>query len=435
MTRFSRHLSEALILEEGNIPLFHRLMLMLVVVITVVFVLSISLITVDEAVKATGQFIPRSTVHPVQAPEGGILAEFLVKEGELVQKDQLLVRMENAITVSEREQSLARLAVLQARAARLTAFLNSAPPDFSAIGSHYDDVVRDQLALLRTQNLARQSSLWVIDNQLTQKRAEVALIKEQMATAQQRVGVDQQLLTIRQHLGQKHLVSRMSQLDAKRTALTSEGETQRLQNQLEKTLRSLEEVEKRRQALEADLRRQASDELGTANNEIAQLQAALVRLEARKTRLEVRAPASGRVQDMRMRTVGGVALGGDLLMEIVPNDDELDLELHILPRDIGVVRVGQQVTIRVASYDPDRYGTASGWLVAISPFTQLDGERRMTYKGVVHPTQKSVGKPDGANPILPGMWAQGDIILGQRTLLAYLIKPLIARAGGGGGDH
>lgn len=421
--RFSRYLNEALILEEGNLSRSFRVFLMITVAVTAIFLVVATVTRVDEAVKAQGQFLPRTFVHRVQAPEGGIVSDVQVREGVLVEKGALLVRLVNATTASEREQTEARLAGLSARAIRLAAYLAEVPADFSPVDVRFIDVVRDQQSLLKSQNLVRQTSLWVIDTQLSQKRSEIAQLEEQIQNAERRVGVDGTLLSLQDDLARKNLVSRMTQLGAKREYLTTSGEVQRLRNTLEKARGSLVEVEQRRKALEADLQRQASDELGVVKHEVAQVRETLSRLDSRKQQLELHSPVRGRVQDLKARTVGGVVRPGDELMQIVPEDDELNLILRISPKDIGFVRVGQEVVIKVTSYDFERYGTVNGALRSISPFTQLDERKNVYYMGVVEPVTRYVGELR-ANPILPGMWAQGEILTGQRSLFTYLVKPL-----------
>ncbi|MBF0309150.1 MAG: HlyD family type I secretion periplasmic adaptor subunit [Magnetococcales bacterium] len=422
---FSRYLSEALILEEEDISWKSRLKLMLVVAfIFSVFIWAI-VTEVDEAVKTTGQFQPTGSVHSVQAPEGGILAKLLVSEGQLVEEGQELLRLSNATTLSEKKQIQARQAALRARAVRLEAFVRGEEPDFSAIGAEFVDVVREQKVLWHTQNEARKSNLWLIDTQIAQKKAEVALIGEQIRQARARSGVDDQLLSLREELGRKDLVSRMAQLNAQRDVVSSQGEIQRLGKQLEKARKSLGEVETRRQAMEADLRHKASDELGTVKGELEQVEEQVTKLENRSTHLILHARVRGRVQDLRMRTIGGVVKPGDVLLQIVPSDEPLQLELRILPKDIGFVKPGQSVVIKVASYDSERYGTIKGRLLTVSPFTQLEADKKVYYRGYAALEKQYVGNIPGANPILPGMAAQADVVTGSRSLLAYLVKPLV----------
>ncbi|MBF0285772.1 MAG: HlyD family type I secretion periplasmic adaptor subunit [Magnetococcales bacterium] len=423
---FSQHLSEALILEEAVISWKIRLLLMLTIVGGFLFFFWSLATQIDEAVKTTGQFSPQGSVYPVQPPEGGILAEVAVKEGELVDKGALLARLNNDQTSTDRKQTQARQAALQARAARLTAFMGGEEADFSAIDPEFAEVARDQRSLLRTQLTARQTSLQVIDSQLEQKKSEVEQITDLIRSATRRVGVDGEVMALRDDLASKNLASKVSQLDSKRTYLNTVAEISRLEQQLAKSRHALGEVEKRREALESELRTQASQELGQVNQELAQVRESLTRLEDRRTHLEIRTPVRGRVQDLRVRTIGAVVKSGDMLMQIVPVDDDLLLEAQISPRDIGFIHPGQTVVIKVASYGFERFGGVTGQLVSVSPFTRMDPlDKKVYYTGLIRPSRRFVGENPEANPILPGMWAQADITTGRRSVLTYLLKPLL----------
>lgn len=425
--KFSRHLSEAVILEDGLVRQNYRLMLMAAILACGLFLFIAGSRQINEAVKTTGQFTPRSSVRAIQASEGGIVAKLFIQEGDLVEKGGVLLRLVNTNTLTEREQVQARLSGLLAKSARLNGYLNESLPDFSFIDIvKYSDLYKDQLSLLRAQNQVRQSSLWVIQTQISQKKAEVAVYEEQLHNARLREGVNSKLLALRDGLASKNLVSRITQLSSKRDYLTSEGEIQRLAKQLDKSRESLQEVEHRHAALAADFRREARNELGMVENEIAQVKQTLAKIEDRTRQMDILAPVKGRIQDLRTRTPGSVVMSGDPLLEIVPEGDELNLEVRIPPKDIGFVKTGQEVIIKINSYDYAIFGTVSGRLVSISPFTYMDVDKKVYYKGIVYPDAKTMGRNNSFYPILPGMDAHADIITGQRLLLSYLLKPLLA---------
>ncbi|MBF0462834.1 MAG: HlyD family type I secretion periplasmic adaptor subunit [Magnetococcales bacterium] len=432
--------TDAIILEEAAISWKVRLAMVLTIGVSFLFGGWSVATRIDEAVKTTGQFVPQGLVYKVQPSESGLLAALLVREGEPVEKGALLVRLSNAADDSDQKQAMARLAGLNARRIRLNAFLNrtqeasgGTEADFSSISPEYGDVIRDQASLLRSQILARETSLSVLETQVTQKRTECEQLADLIRTAQGRVDVDDAMLTLQDELANKNLVSRVNQLNAKRTYLGSQSEVERLTKQLDKARQALDEVQKRRRILDSESRQQASDELGQVNNDIAQTQELLLRLQERHAQLEMRAPVSGVVQGLRTQTIGAVVKSGDVLMQIVPLNAEMILEVQIPPKDIGVVRPDQPVVIRVSSYDFQRFGTVSGRLLSVSPSTEVDladKDRRPHYKGQVRPDHRFVGSPE--YPILPGMLAEADITTGHRSVLVYLLKPLLLPGHGGG---
>ncbi|MBF0611272.1 MAG: HlyD family type I secretion periplasmic adaptor subunit [Magnetococcales bacterium] len=425
-SKFSHFLSEAVILEDGIVARNYRLFLLATIVVGIIFLITSGLRPIDEAVKTTGQFIPRSFVRTIQASEGGIIAKLYVRDGDMVEEGGMLIQIKNTYTVSEREQMHAKLAGLIARAARLKAYINETVPDFSELDlAKYQDIYKDQISLLRTLNQVRQTSLWVVQTQISQKKAEVNILEEQLNNAKKREGVNSTLLALREDLAKKNLVSRIAQLGSKREHLNSEGEIQRLTKQLEKSRSSLDEVEQRYTSMVADFRSQASIELGSVQNEIEQVKKGLAKLDDRARQMDVLAPVKGRVQELRVRTPGSVVMNGDPLLDIVPVEDLLHLEVKITPKDIGFIKPGQQVVIKVSSYDYALFGTVPGTLESISPFTFMDADKKVYYRGIVQPSSYKLTKGDHNYPLLPGMHAQADIVTGHRLLVSYLFKPLL----------
>jgi HlyD family type I secretion membrane fusion protein len=396
------------------------------IAIGILFVLLGIFADMEEAVKGRGQFTPSRAIYAIQPPEGGIFQAILVRDGALVEPGSVLVRLTNAAIEADLQQSRSRLAGLNGRRARLRAFLNDTAPDFSAIGPAYGDIVQDQMALLRGQQLARQTSLWVIDSQIQQKKSEIAITTQQVLNTERLAGVDGTLLSMREDLARRNLVSKTMRIETERRYVTTAGEVLRLGYSLGKLEAALSEVVAKRQALATELHHQANNELGTVLNDLSQEQHLIGRLEDRCNQLVVRAPVRGWVQDLRAKTVGGVLRPGDTILQIVPADDELNLEIHISPQDIGFVSPGQDADIKVASYDPERYGTVSGKLISISPFTLLDKDKNVFYRGLIRPARNYLGNNALESPIRPGMGAEVSVITGHRSLLIYIIKPLIS---------
>ncbi|MBF0271868.1 MAG: HlyD family type I secretion periplasmic adaptor subunit [Magnetococcales bacterium] len=422
--RFSRHLSEAHILEETGVSWQVKAILAGTLFLTVFLLWLTATIQVNEAVKASGEFLPIQGVQRIHPPEGGIVTEIHAVNGQVVSKGALLVRLKNSGTDAEERQVEARLMGLKARAIRQEAFLKGTEPDFSGIPAKYADVVREQRALLDTQKQVLQKSLWVFETQIQQKRTEIELATQNLRNMEKNVAVNADLMALQDNLGKKRLVSRLSQLESQRVYLDSEGKSKTLLAQIKQNQGALEEVLAKKGLYEKELRNQANQELGTIQNEISQVKTLLERQVDRKHNLDVHAPIEGRVQDSRVWTLGSVFSPRDVLMEIVPLADDLQLALNISPKDMGYVRAGQEVAIRVTSYEFNRFGGVEGRLISISPFTQMDAEGNVAYKGIVKPERPFVGDPGAGRAILPGMKADADIISGRRSILSYILNPL-----------
>jgi HlyD family type I secretion membrane fusion protein len=166
--------------------------------------------------------------------------------------------------------------------------------------------------------------------------------------------------------------------------------------------------------------------MGRLSAELAQVREGIARAVDRVTRLEIRSPVRGVVKDLRFRTIGGVVPPGAQVTEVVPIDDGLIAEVKISPRDIGHVRVGQDVTAKVSTYDFSRYGVVAGTLSGISASTFQEGDGQVFYRGFVTFEKPGVGDVPERNPLLPGMVLQADIRLGSRSVLEYLLTPIYA---------
>lgn len=422
--RFSRHLSEAQILEETGISWQVKAILVLTLGVTLALLWLTATLTVHEAVKADGEFLPIHGVQRIHPPEGGIVTEIQAVNGQIVEQGALLVRLKNAVTDAEERQIEARLMGLKARAIRLEAFIQGKEADFSAIPVKYAELVREQRALLETQNQVRQKSLWVYDTQIQQKRTEIELSTQNLRNMEKNVAVNADLMELQENLGKKKLVSRLSQLESQRVYLDSSGKSKTLLALIKQNQGALEEVQAKKNLYEKELHNQANQELGTIHNEISQVKTLLERQSDRKQNLDVLSPIRGRVQDSRVHTLGAVFNSRDVLMEVVPLSDDLQLALSIAPKDVGFVHPGQEVAIRVGSYDFSRFGGIGGRLISISPFTQMDPNGNVSYKGIVTPDRAYIGDPGAGHAILPGMKANADIISGSRSILSYILNPL-----------
>jgi membrane fusion protein, adhesin transport system len=189
------------------------------------------------------------------------------------------------------------------------------------------------------------------------------------------------IATIRGDLAKDRLVTRTQALDAQRALASSEGEYDR----------TLFEIEK---------------------------------LKERLGRLEVVSPVNGIVQGLKYRTVGGVIAPGATVLNVVPTDDVVHAEIRVSTQDIGHVREGQLVRVKVSTYEFMRYGIVEGKVSVVSAFSSLDDKQQPYFKAIVDLSRKSLGKTDQELPILPGMTVQGDVVTDNQTVLRYLLRPV-----------
>ncbi len=421
--RLIKFLSQPLLLEETGPP---RVLSQLLIVITALVggLIGFAAFTnISETAVTQGQVMPAGSVNLVQHLEGGIVAEILIEDGQIVDQGQTLIRLKKAGPLAEFDQMRAREASLALRAERLRAFVLDREPDFSA-GGDYPDLLADQQAILELQIEARESQRRVIRSRIEQREAQLEALGEQKQNLKEQTAILKEQLGMRGKLLKKGLVSRVVYLESQRSLSRTQGELASVVGRMTEAQAALGEAQNSLLELDANLRNEALDEMGTVTGELAQVREAIAKLEDRVQRLEVSAPTRGVVKGLTTRTIGAVISPGEPIMEIVPIDDILVAEVRISPRDVGHLRTGQEAEVKITTYDMARFGTVEGRLKRVSASTFEDEQGDPFYKGVIELSQAYVGNDPDYNPIRPGMVVNADIITGSKTLLQYLLKPV-----------
>ncbi|WP_244258809.1 HlyD family efflux transporter periplasmic adaptor subunit [Cupriavidus gilardii] len=342
--------------------------------------------SLDEVAIGEGKVTPASKGQIIQSLEGGILAELAVREGDVVEAGQQLATLDPVQARSSMEETLERIAALQARAARLHAEMNDADSvNFPA------ELARD------TAVVERERQLFVANRRAF--RENLANLRQQLRLAEQELQIALPLL---------------------RTGATNEVEILRLRQKVAEFATKLDSTQSEYYvALKADYAKTMAD-LGPL----------LKVREGRADQLRrtaITSPARGIVKDIRVSTIGGVITPGGVLMEIVPLGDQLLIEARLSPRDIAFIHPEQEATVKITAFEPSIYGTLPAKVDRISPDTIEDQvDRRIYYYRVYVLTEHAYleTKEGKRHPILPGMVATAEIRTGRRTVMDYLIKPL-----------
>lgn len=422
-TRQSRYLAYSVVLEEAGGPRLMRLAMVTITLVVAAFVAWTWITPIREVSTSFGQVIPGSSIQTVQHLEGGIIKEILAEEGLIVEQGDVLMRLEPAGAQSELAQTIARQNTLMLQMERLRAFAEDRDPDFSMIDG-LQDVKNDQLSILTQERASLDSQRAVLDSQYAQKQEEIVLFNQQENGVLEDISLMEEELALRQGLFDKGLDSRIRVLAAQREVNNARSALTQLRGDRSRAREALLEIDQRIVELEDRTRQTALTELGSLGTELSQVRENLTRLEDRVRRLDVVAPATGRVNNMVLTTIGGVVAPGAPVMEIVPVNTELLVETKISTRDIGHLSVGQDVTVKVVTYDFARYGGIEGTLANISPTTFTEDSEEPYYRGRVELAQNFVGNDPRANIIAPGMTVQADITTGEKTLFQYLMKPI-----------
>jgi HlyD family type I secretion membrane fusion protein len=424
-SRQARHLAQSIVLEESGPSSLIRMALFLVCALIVAFVVWASQTEIKEVARASGTVVPSSNLQVVQHKEGGIVREVLVEKGQTVEAGQVLARLDPVEARSDVETLMTRAMTLRLRAERLRAFAEGRDPDFSFADADHAELVEDQRRILDFQRQEHEAARQVLRDQLNSVTAETALLENKIDSLGREVALVSQQREMRRELMNEGLGSRLNFLEVEREVENMQGQITELTNQLDLNAQRRKELSSRLAQLEATRSREALDQAGEVSAELAEVRQRMTAGADRLDRLEVTAPTRGLVQDLKVQTPGAVLQPGDSILTLVPIDDVLIVESRIATRDVGHVRVGQPVTVRVSAYDFSRYGAVDGELTDVSPTTFLDEQTGDPYyKGFVRLDRGYVGDDPGANPILPGMTVDASIITGEKTVLAYLLRPV-----------
>lgn len=423
-SRQTRYLAQAIQLEETSTAPLVRISLGLACLAVLLFVIWTGLTHLEEVATAEGQVVPTGLTMTVQHLEGGIIDSVLITEGELVGEGQPLVRMSAAASQSDLEQSLAREAALKIKAERLRAFVEDRSPDFSFADKAYDHLVKDNTEIFKSQIESVRTGRAVLEAQIEQKNSELQLLKHEEANLQDQVNALAEELTMRQDLVAEKLVTRVQYLDTKREEARVRGELSRTIGQAITATKTVTEYEHRLSDLQSTSRKQAMEDMSTTIGELAQVQESIGRLKDRVTRLAVLAPAQGYVKGLTVHNPGAVVQPGGVVCEIVPVNRELKVEAKVSPRDVGFLKPGQKVKVKVLTYDFARYGSIPGVLENVSASSFLSERGDPYFKTLISLEKNYVGDDPSHLVIGPGMTVTAEIITGEKTLLQYMLKPI-----------
>jgi HlyD family secretion protein/adhesin transport system membrane fusion protein len=420
-------LGQASALEETHGPRALRLCLALASAIVLLAIVWSAIVRLDEVAVGPGEVVTERPIATVQHLEGGIVSAIYVKDGDLVEKNQILLLLRGESADAELQQLRAREAALAVRAQRLRAFVTGetlSSTSIEALG-RYGELAKEELVVLTLQEKTRELQRSMIQRQIEQKGSQLGVLREQEASIKKQLATVGESLGLREEGEKKGVVSRALYLQTRREHERIIGEKGENAAQIGRAEQELAEARVRLAEHDARASSEAMNERGKVLGELAQVRESLIKLEDRVRRLEIRTPVRGHVKGLRITAADAViTTDGKPLMEIVPTDSRLMVEARISTRDIGHVRIGQPVRVRIDTYDFARYGAIPGKVEMLSAATYLDKEGRPYYRATISLDRAYVGLPHNRLEVSPGMTVSVDVITGSKSLLAYLTKPV-----------
>jgi len=413
---------------RGTAPWRGSLLLALVIACLGMILIWAAWTEIDDVTRADGRVVPVRDVQVVQSVETAVLQRLHVREGDVVEAGQLLMELDRTMLSSDFDQGQSRARALQARIARLTAWIDgSLIPEFPIeIAGALPGVVASELALFQADSAALAAEIEVLERQRIQRRQDQSEGRIEADTARAAVALIEDEIAIIAPLVERRLEPETSLLTLRRSRVEAEGRATQASARLIGLDAALAEIDDRIAALRTRNRADALGALAQATGELEELQSRMPALARRATRSELRAPERGIVNQIHLTTLGGVAAPGAPLIEIVPLDDMLRIDAWLRPSDIAFLRPGQQVRIKITAYDFSRYGGLEGEIIRIgADAVQRPDRDEQAFVAEIRTSTNILDADGAAVEIVPGMVAEVDILAGRRTVLEYLTQPVV----------
>jgi adhesin transport system membrane fusion protein len=377
------------------------------------FLLWASLAQLDEVTRGQGKVIPSSKLQTITAVEPATVSQILVKSGQEVKKGQLLARLDSA----ESRQVQAETESLQARVSRLTAEgMGGGSVNCSGSDCAGEEALRNaRESAVRSKVAALQASADQARRDAGEAAATITSLQGSLVLAQKQVAMIEPLAA-------KHIVPETDLLDKRREVVDLQGRIAAAREQQGKAMAAVREAEAQAAQANFEFKQSALDERSQVAAKIAVNEETLRGARGR----ELRSPVDGVVNDVQVTTVGQYVQPGQKIMEVVPMGDKLLVETRVRPSDIAFIKVGDKALVKVTAYDFSIYGGLDGRVVQVSADSIYDEQEKQAFFTVIVETEKSFLTASGHRlPITPGMMTDTQIITGRKSVLTYLLKPVL----------
>jgi adhesin transport system membrane fusion protein len=420
---FMRSLNAAVLQKR---PFKISVVLYMIAALTAAFIAWANYAEVDELTRGMGRVIPSRQIQVISNLEGGIVEEFMVSEGEHVEKGQVLLTIDDTGFGSSFEESKSRKNELRAKVIRLRAEANNRK--FKATNEailDYPELVKEEKRLYDINNERKNSEIKVLRQKLKQREIELKDARAKIKNLKNSKKLIQKEMKLTKPLFKRGLVSEVEYIQLQQKEIENK-------NELESTIKSIDSINSKLAEAKnlidetrAKHRSVAQQELNEILAELKRVSTTQVAIEDRVKRAQVRSPVDGTVKQLLVNTVGGVVKPGMDIIEIVPDDDALLVEAKIRPSDIAFIYPGLKAVIKLTAYDFAIYGGLEGKVVHISADTIVDEKQEHYYLVRIKTDKSYLGEEGNRKEIMVGMTVIADIVTGKKTVMQYLLKPIL----------
>ncbi len=386
-----------------------------------------SLARLDISVNAIGSVVPSSRLQQIQSMEGGILQALNAREGSVVKKGDVLAVVQNLQFTADLGESQQSLWGARAALARLEGEARNATPIFPPeLEKNAPDLVREQRNLWQNRRQERENTLETLSRQLNQRQQELAEARARHEALQEAIGPAREALAIEEKLATAGAGARADLLNAQQRYTSQKGELETTRIAIQRIQAAVAEAQARLSETRSRFLTETSKEKNEIELRAATLAEQLTGRSDKVARRELRATLDGVVNRVLIPTIGGVVNAGESIMEVVPAEERLLVAARVKPSDIAFIKPGQEAKVRISAYDSSIFGTLAGEVVRVGADAVVDPERKETFFEVFLETRKNyLGDPSERLTISSGMAADASIQTGKRTMMEYMLKPIV----------
>ena len=381
---------------------------------------------IDEIARGDGDIVASGENQMIQNLEGGIVEEILVREGESVAKDQLLLKIDNQKSQSSLSTNAIKADALDAKIVRLSAEANG--EDFKVPQSMMEKIpqfIENEQSLYDTNKQQLSSKLNALNEQLKQRKQELSEAKSTRRSLKESLSFIDKEVSITKPMVERGVRSKVDFLKLQREANEAKEKYDSVRLSIPRLESAIKEVQSTMKETTLLFQSDAKRQLNEAVSELKGYRANSTALQDQVKRTLVRAPMKGIVQKLFIHTVGGVIQPGADILEIVPTDSTLLVEVKIKPSDIAFIYFGQKAIVKFSAYDFAIYGGLDGEVVLISADTITDQKDNVFYTVRIKTNKNYLERNGKKLKIIPGMTVSVDIITGRKSVLDYILKPIL----------
>lgn len=420
--RYMRSLSAAAV---HRTPRFLIAVVIIIALFVIAAILWMNWAQIDVVIRGSGKVSPASQVQNIQSLEGGIIEEIMVAEGQTVMTGQSLLKISDVAFSSSFEENRLLYLELLARSSRLNAEAFDREFELEVeVSAEAPQLFKSERSLYDSHQQQLKENLGGLEERINQQLSAMREAQSKQQQLKKSLELVKKEIKIKKPLKDRGIISEVEFLQLQQRETEIEGEIEAVKLSIPRIKSTIDEARSNKKKERLGFQNKAKKELNEVNAELGRIRETQTALQDRVKRTTLRSPVNGIVQRLYINTIGGVISPGSNILDIVPQEDALLVELKIKPADTAYVNVGQFARLKFSAYDFAIHGSLQGIVTFVSADTITNEEGESFFVVRVKPTKSFLGVKSGELPIKIGMTAEADIITDKKTILSYLTEPV-----------